>query len=221
MSRITMNKDRFWAIIDEARQSTVNWKSMFEPLMDRLSVLDEKDIIKWGHIFDEYHVLADKEQISAAAYIILNGCNDDSFIYFRSWLIAQGKRVYHKALADPESLANLKSVKIFAHEVSACEYTPMSGYVYAARFEEMLSAAQIAHERSQHKSSEYNAMRKKFRLSKKEKASIANNIIYAKNIDVQWVGTRDFIEIEEDKPRITVDKLLPKLYNAFNGGDIS
>ncbi len=42
----------------------------------------------------------------AAAYIINGGCSDDGFEYFRAWLIAQGERVFHDALADPETLVD-------------------------------------------------------------------------------------------------------------------
>ena len=38
----------------------------------------------------------------------MDGCSDDSFSYFRSWLIVQGKDVYMAALADPDSLADVE-----------------------------------------------------------------------------------------------------------------
>jgi len=138
-----MNKRQFWELIDNARQSTGDWKSMFEPLMDRLSELDKPDIIKWGHIFDQYFVIADKKTLWAAIHIMHNGCSDDGYDYYRAWLIAQGKDVYYKALSNPDSLASVKSVKQLAREVNASEYTPIHGYVSSARFEQMLSAARI------------------------------------------------------------------------------
>ncbi len=34
------------------------------------------------------------------------GCSDDGFDYFRGWLVAQGRTVWERALADPDSLAD-------------------------------------------------------------------------------------------------------------------
>jgi hypothetical protein len=45
-------------------------------------------------------------KIWSAAYIMNGGCSEDGFLYFRLWLLAQGRRVYSKALLDPESLAS-------------------------------------------------------------------------------------------------------------------
>lgn len=44
----------------------------------------------------------------AAKIFRVDGCSDDSFSYFRSWLIVQGKDVYMAALADPDSLADVE-----------------------------------------------------------------------------------------------------------------
>ena len=39
-----------------------------------------------------------------AAYIMNGGCSDDSFEYFRLWVISRGKDVYQKAKANPDTL---------------------------------------------------------------------------------------------------------------------
>jgi Protein of unknown function (DUF4240) len=44
-----------------------------------------------------------------AAYVIGGGCSDDGFIDFRSWLVAQGPKIYGDALKDPETLAKVVS----------------------------------------------------------------------------------------------------------------
>jgi len=210
----SMNKERFWEILDNARQATGDWKSMFEPLMDSLSALDEQDIIKWGHIFDQYFVLADKEKLSVAIDIMHNGCSDSGYDYFRAWLIAQGKVVYYKALANPDSLASVKSVKQLAREVNASEYAPIRGYVSAARFEEMLSAAPEAYERRKghDKVDGYYKVAKESPLSKAEIDDIASGIKYAKDIDTPWCNPED-----GNRERWTKQaKLLPRLYKAFN-----
>jgi hypothetical protein len=59
-----------------------------------------------------------------AANIMKEFCSDDSFDYFRYWLIASGKQVYYGALAHPDNLAT---------------YVIPSGNLY--RFEEFGSLA--------------------------------------------------------------------------------
>ena len=47
------------------------------------------------------------DSLRAAASLILGGCSDDGFEYFRGWLIAQGREVFERSVADPDSLADL------------------------------------------------------------------------------------------------------------------
>lgn len=43
----------------------------------------------------------------AAAYIIMGGCSDDCFDYFRGWLLFQGKETYEACIEDPERLISV------------------------------------------------------------------------------------------------------------------
>jgi hypothetical protein len=38
------------------------------------------------------------------AYQLNGGCSDDCFVYFRCWLLAQGRASWEAALGDPDSL---------------------------------------------------------------------------------------------------------------------
>ncbi|RYD33126.1 MAG: DUF4240 domain-containing protein, partial [Verrucomicrobiaceae bacterium] len=42
-----------------------------------------------------------------AAYVMEGGCSDDAFSDFRATLISQGQEIYERALADPDSLADV------------------------------------------------------------------------------------------------------------------
>jgi hypothetical protein len=48
-----------------------------------------------------------REDLWAAIYAIRGGCGDDSFDYFREWLIGRGEAAVLAAVRDPESLADL------------------------------------------------------------------------------------------------------------------
>jgi len=46
-----------------------------------------------------------------AAYVINGGCSDDGFDYFRGWLLLRGREVWERALADPDSLADVPATR--------------------------------------------------------------------------------------------------------------
>jgi hypothetical protein len=47
----------------------------------------------------------------AAAYLINGGCSDDGFESFRCWLIVQGRTVFERSVADPDTLADLPVIQ--------------------------------------------------------------------------------------------------------------
>ena len=183
-----MNHTQFWQIIDKAREKGDGWEEMFEPLVKLLQKLDMADIMLWHQIFTEYQRLSYKEKLWAAAYIINGGCSDDGFDYFRGWLTAQGKEVFMKALADPDSLA----------DEEACEED--------VAFEDILGAAPDAYfEKLKMKERDYDkfdAELDKYPLPDEIKTAMAAEIRYADDIDVKWN--------EGGLPR-----LLPKLCEVF------
>jgi hypothetical protein len=46
-----------------------------------------------------------QSRLWGAAYVLLGGCSEDAFDYFRGWLIGQGEEAYNKVMKDPEFLA--------------------------------------------------------------------------------------------------------------------
>lgn len=100
-----MTVEKFWRIIELAKEAESSETA--EQVTDFLHTLPLTSLLQWKWIFDEYFVLADKNGLWAAAFLINEGCGDDSFAYFRGWLITQGRMIYHKALADPDFLANV------------------------------------------------------------------------------------------------------------------
>jgi len=207
-----MDKDQFWQIIDGARKEAGDWKGMREPLLGMLSELDVPDIIHWQQILDEYHDLAYKDKLWAAAAVMHNGCSDDGFIDFRGWLIAQGKEVYMNALTNPDSLAGLEAVQAFGREVCSSFYTPLKGYGEAARFQKILSVASYAYESHTGDGDDFYDKIDAASLPDREKSDIAAEINYAPDIDAKWFDWDAAPgEIENAKRR-----LVPNLYSMFN-----
>lgn len=185
-----MDINKFWELIDTAREESGGWEEMFLPLVERLSGLEVRDIMMWFQIFQEYQQLSYKQKLWAAAYVINGGCSDDGFDYFRGWLTAQGKEVFMAALKDPDSLA----------EVDSCEEE--------VAFEEMLSIGASAYFNKMGIQRDYDRFYEeldRYPLPEKLKKTMLDEIKYDKDIDADW-------EEEGD----SLNSLLPNLCEAFD-----
>jgi hypothetical protein len=132
-----MTRDQFWAIVEEVhRDSGGDMDTKCELLGKRLRQLPLEEV----QSFDEHFAACDNRaynwQLWAAAYIICHGCSDDSFWDFRSTLISMGREIFEKALADPQSLADLN------YDAEQANY---EGYQYVAStvYEEMSGGQEI------------------------------------------------------------------------------
>jgi len=103
-----MTLDNFWKTIDEARQTSGSLVGMPARLVEVLSQMDEREIIDFAEHFRSCLHLSYDANLWLGAVVILNGCGDDRFADFRSWLIAQGREAFDAALADPDSIAALE-----------------------------------------------------------------------------------------------------------------
>ncbi|MCL2841955.1 MAG: DUF4240 domain-containing protein [Oscillospiraceae bacterium] len=210
-----MDKEQFWQIIDEARQTAGRWQDMYSPLLDTLSKLEPRDIIRWQQIFNEYQSLSHTSMLWAAATVMHKGCSDDSFDYFRAWLTAQGKDVFLQALADPDSLANLESVQAFGREVLRPESTLPAGYAEATRFKDILSVAAVAYESVSESGGNIYSDIGKSPLSIHEQMDISGEVRYADDMDEKWVG----LNLPRDETQLKLKAAFPNLYRTFNGGE--
>jgi hypothetical protein len=102
-----MTRDEFWDVIDEARRSVATTSDIPNWLEGRLSQLADSEIVDFRSHFDECMDRAYDARLWLAAVVLLRGCGDDSFCYFRGGLIAQGRKTFEAALIDPDSLAEL------------------------------------------------------------------------------------------------------------------
>jgi hypothetical protein len=106
--RKVMNTQDFWDLIDKTRSASAgNSDKQAELLVGELAKLSEVEILGYQEILDDLQDEAYIAELWEVAYILEMGCGDDGFMDFRAWLIGQGKDVFDKALADPESLVDL------------------------------------------------------------------------------------------------------------------
>ncbi len=100
-----MNKDSFWALIESAREVGEDCNERAECVIEQLSQLPPADILDFQRHIEECLAETYRWDLWAVAFIIMGGCSDDSFEYFRGWLIIQGRSYYEAALKHAELAA--------------------------------------------------------------------------------------------------------------------
>jgi hypothetical protein len=96
----------FWKLIDECRGNSNPMTPSADPKkMQRLiEKLPTDEVRAFGVEFYQKLIDLNRWDIWGAGYVIAGGMSDDSFHYFRSWIIGKGKPCYDAALSDPGSL---------------------------------------------------------------------------------------------------------------------
>lgn len=101
-----MTESQFWEIIQRASEGRGVDEDRFQPLKAELIALPPDEILAFAQRFnaaiDAYTI-----DLWGAGYLINGGCSDDGFHYFRCWLIGLGRDVYARALANPDTLADV------------------------------------------------------------------------------------------------------------------
>lgn len=122
-----MNETRFWSLVDAARNRAGDNEDARAPVLGAaLAALPASEIQSFQRIYDGLILRANRWDLWGAAYLMMGGCSDDSFRYFRDWLISEGKTAYEGALADPDSLADYPARDEF--ELENFGYAAMEAY---------------------------------------------------------------------------------------------
>jgi hypothetical protein len=101
-----MTADEFWSLIQSTRPKK-NPEQHVDKLIETLAAGGESLVLDFSKWWFKFHGAAYRWDLWGAAYIMNGGCSDDGFTDFRSWLVLQGNKVYHTAIKDPDSLANV------------------------------------------------------------------------------------------------------------------
>ncbi|MGA5275731.1 DUF4240 domain-containing protein [Streptomyces cellulosae] len=130
-----MNRHQFWQFVDVARDQAPDPPDP-EDVARRATALlathPAEEIVAVQQVL--WDLMADSyvNPLWAAAYLINGGCSDDGFDYFRGWLIAQGREVFERAVADPDTLADLPGVRAAAAAGHDLECEGVLGIVWNA-----------------------------------------------------------------------------------------
>ena len=102
-----MNEEIFWSFIDQARGEGAGPQSPSadpESLRTILEAESDETVSAFGLRFYEEVARLNQWSLRGAGYVIDGGMSDDSFHYFRSWLIGKGRTAVEQALRDPDGL---------------------------------------------------------------------------------------------------------------------
>jgi hypothetical protein len=98
----------FWQLVADTRRAAGNDTArQSELLKDRLTRLSPSAIIEFARIRHRLDQQAYTWSLWGAATVIEDGCSDDCFRDFRSYLISLGRGPYENALRDPDSLSSV------------------------------------------------------------------------------------------------------------------
>ncbi len=112
-----MNKEQFWELIAAARDRAITPHDSAAVAREATALLAARpaeEIVAAEQVLWDLMVESYTNRLWAAAYIANGGCSDDGFDYFRGWLIAQGREVFERVVADPDALASLPTVQAAA-----------------------------------------------------------------------------------------------------------
>lgn len=129
--RDSLSEERFWQLIDDARQKgRADCLRTAEALKRSLSRLSEDEVLGFELRFEQKMVATYRFDLWAVAYIANGGASDDGFTYFRAWLIGQGRERFEAALKHPPAaVEGLPKPSLFmGFECEALLYPSMEVY---------------------------------------------------------------------------------------------
>jgi hypothetical protein len=95
-----LEKKEFWRLIEKSREfDQAEW------LSEELAQKGLVEVLDFEFNFQELMSASYQSRLWGAAFVLMGGCSDDAFDYFRGWLIGQGEEIYNKVMKDPEFLA--------------------------------------------------------------------------------------------------------------------
>ncbi len=101
-----MNREIFWAIIDDARKIVDDVYDVAPATTEILKGFSPEEIISFKQ--HQYELLNESYRwdLWAVGYIVNGGCSDDGFEYFRAWLMANGRERWETAMKNPEAIGD-------------------------------------------------------------------------------------------------------------------
>ncbi len=131
MSKLLINEEQFWNMLDEARAISEEDYDVVVYLTNKLSDASYEEIFAFGIIIDELMYKSYNDKLWCADYLVHGGASDDAFDYFRLWLISQGKKAFYDVIENPDNLINYIEISKNEEEMSG-NYYENEDFLYIA-----------------------------------------------------------------------------------------
>jgi len=102
-----IDENKYWSIIEKSLNETSSQDEQEKHIIKQLEKIPLKEIVGFRLRTDMLLHNSYNSKLWCAAYIINGGCSDDSFEYFRNWLISRGKQTFYRVLENPDELAEI------------------------------------------------------------------------------------------------------------------
>ncbi|MEO6630103.1 MAG: DUF4240 domain-containing protein [Mucilaginibacter sp.] len=103
-----MDEHEFWKIVDYAfSTSDGNMKRQAQVITQKLLQYKPKQIVDFEIMLSKKIIEANDFKIIAADKIIDGSVSDDTFLYFRCWLIGLGQNTFEQTIKNPDYLAEV------------------------------------------------------------------------------------------------------------------
>lgn len=106
-----MRTDEFWSEVERARRDAEEPAGVVDALAAQLAARPAPEIVGFHRHLRRVLDASYRDDLWGAAYLINGGCSDDGFDAFRGWLMTRGRVVFARAVAEPDSLAELSGVR--------------------------------------------------------------------------------------------------------------
>ena len=100
----------FWQFIESHTNQPLSIESTSESIETALRELDESEVLAYCQAFYEAMDRAYTWDLWGVAYLINGGCGDDTFMDFRSSLVALGQEAFDRATSDADSLLEIQEL---------------------------------------------------------------------------------------------------------------
>lgn len=101
-----MDVEDFWTLVDVARREARDDDELPMRIAGRLEKVATRHVTDFHRHLNQVLRAALTWELWAAAGVVTRGaCSCDEFLYFRAWLVGQGRDLFRAAVADADSLA--------------------------------------------------------------------------------------------------------------------
>ena len=107
-----MNEQILWMLVKHSQEMNNDAFQQSQLLIDLLSEWSIKNIYKFEKLYWKLMRRSYDADLWAAAYVINDGCSQQDFLNFRSWLLLQGQAIFRKTVQDPEYLVEWLNLPI-------------------------------------------------------------------------------------------------------------